>query len=196
MEKDILILLEEISNHIRLNPAEIDLVKGAFHLQKLKKKEFLIKEGEIIKGLVFVTQGILRSFALGENGMEHVIQFAPSRWWIVDMFSLVKQKPSRLSIEALENSQILQISKPDLDKLYRDIPKLERFFRILAENSLINYQSRLINNLSLTALKRYEHFCEQYPELIQCLAQKYIASYIGVSPEFFSKMMNSIAPKR
>ncbi len=109
--------------------------------------------------------------------------------------SLVKQQPSTLYIDAIDDSEVLWFWKADLDELYHAIPQFERFFRILAENSIITHQNRLISYLSLPAIDRYSGFCEQYPSLIQSLPQKQVASYIGVTPEFLSKMLNSTLKK-
>ena len=130
----------------------------------------------------------MRSFSINDNIVEHVMSFACEGWWISDMYSLLSQKPGNLFIEVLEDAEIIVLSKENQEQLYLEIPKLERFFRILTENSLVANQERLMDNLSLTAEERYEKFCKKYPSLIQKLPQKQIASYIGVTPEFFSKM--------
>jgi CRP-like cAMP-binding protein len=116
------------------------------------------------------------------------MSFACEGWWISDMYSLLSQKPGNLFIEVLEDAEVVILSKENQEKLYLEIPKLERFFRILTENSLVANQERLMDNLSLTAEERFEKFCRKYPTLIQKVPQKHIASYIGVTPEFFSKM--------
>ena len=134
----------------------------------------------------------MRIYSIDKNGFEHILQFAPPGWWIGDIKSIIKQEPASLYIDAVDDSEFIMILKPDLDKLYALLPKFERYFRILAENSLATYQHRLITNLSLTAKERYNNFCQLYPGLIQSLPQKYIASYIGVTPEFLSKMLNQV----
>jgi CRP-like cAMP-binding protein len=192
---DFSLLLNQVFKHITLTEEEQSYFISLLNVKKLKKKQYLNQEGDISKGPAFVTQGILRSYSLDKNGFEHVIQFAPPGWWIGDMYSIVKQKPARLYIDAMENSEIIWLWKSDLEKLYTTIPKFERFFRILTENSVIAYQNRLISSLSLPALERYDQFCRQYPSLIECLPQKQIASYIGVTPEFLSKMLSSTSPK-
>lgn len=106
--------------------------------------------------------------------------------------AIINQQPGILSIDAIDDSDILLVLKTDLDKLYMAVSKLERLFRILAENSLATYQHRLIDNLSLSALERYTNFCQLYPSLIERLPQKQIASYIGVTPEFLSKMLRRV----
>ena len=183
------LLLQNIGKHISLNEEEKEQVVSLFKMKKLKKKQFLLQEGDIQKQAAFVTEGCLRSYSIDKNGFEHVLQFAPPGWWIGDMRSYITQQPGILSIDAIDDSELLLIPKTDLDKLYLAVPKLERLFRILAENSLATYQHRLIDNLSLSAMERYNNFCRLYPSLIECLPQKQIASYIGVTPEFLSKML-------
>jgi len=184
------LLRQHIDRYITLSEQEQDHCSTFFQPLVIKKKHYLLQEGAINKGLTFVTDGILRSYAIDKNGFEHIIQFAPPGWWIGDMGSFTRQEPAKLFIDALEESKLLWLERSDLEHLYKDIPQLERLFRILAENSIITYQNRLISNLSMPAIERYENFCRQYPSLIQCLPQKQVASYIGVTPQFLSKMLS------
>ena len=193
---DIQILLQHISKHISLTSEEETILKSFLHSKKIKKKHFLLQEGEVNKAATFVTAGILRIYSIDKNGFEHILQFAPPGWWIGDMKSMLTQQPATLNIDALEDTEILWISKEDLEKLYTAFPKFERFFRILAENSIASHQQRLVNNLSLSAAERYHNFCQLYPSLIQSLPQKQVASYIGVTPEFLSKMLNNLSEKK
>ena len=190
------LLLQNIGKHISLNEEEKEQVVSFFKLKMLKKKQFLLHEGDIQKQAAFVTAGCLRSYSIDKNGFEHVLQFAPPGWWIGDMRSYINQQPGILSIDAIDDSDILLVLKTDLDKLYLAVPKLERLFRILAENSLATYQHRLIDNLSLSAMERYNNFCRLYPSLIEYLPQKQIASYIGVTPEFLSKMLRQVPDRK
>ncbi len=187
------LLLQHIARHIALTSDESAHFTGLLHHRALKKKQFLYQEGEITKSAAFVISGLLRSYSIDSNGFEHVIQFAPPGWWIGDVGSLIKQTPGILYVDALEDSEVLWLWKADLDSLYIKVPKFERFFRILAENALAAYQTRLVNILSLPAKDRYANFCQLYPSLIGCLPQKQVASYIGVTPEFLSKMLNTRA---
>jgi CRP-like cAMP-binding protein len=186
------IILQNISKHIQLSPDEQAHFIGMLQFKSVKKREMLLQEGDICRYSTFVTQGCLRSYNLDKNGFEHVLAFAPPGWWIADMYSFISQKPGTLYIEALEPTEVLQLSKEDQERLYVDIPKFERFFRIIIENSLVSSQQRVLNNLSLTAQERYQNFCKKYPTLIHSLPRKQIASYIGVTPEFFSKMVKNM----
>jgi CRP-like cAMP-binding protein len=182
------LILDNIAKHISLTSEEEKLFLSKTETRKVKAKTILQNAGKICKDGYFVNSGLLRSFNINDNIVEHVMSFACEGWWISDMYSLLSQKPGNLFIEVLEDAEIVILSKENQEQLYLEIPKLERFFRILTENSLVANQERLMDNLSLTAEERYEKFCKKYPTLIQKLPQKQIASYIGVTPEFFSKM--------
>ena len=185
------LILQNIAKHISLTKEQENYFLSLLKNKKVRKKLFLSQEGDISKGPFFVTKGILRSYTVDKNGFEHILQFAPPGWWMADMYSLITQQPGSLSIDAVEDSDVLLLPKQELDKLYNEIPAFERFFRILAENALVTFQQRLIDNLSLTAKERYANFCKRYPLLIERLPQKQVASYIGVTPEFLSKMLKS-----
>ena len=148
----------------------------------------ILRQGDVCRHSIFVTNGCLRGFTIDANGFEHVLSFAPQDWWIADMYSLLSQKAGNLNIQAMVDTEMLLLSKVNQEKLYLDIPKFERFFRIITEKSLVAHQQRLVDNLSLTAQQRYKKFCTIYPNLINELPQKQIAAYIGVTPEFLSKM--------
>lgn len=182
-------LLENIKKHVTLTAAEEEKLAEACQVKRIKKKQFFLQEGDVQRQLVFVIDGCLRSYSVDENGFEHILQFAPPGWWISDMRSMLEQTPASLNIDAVDESEIIVISKSDLDRLYKEITSLDRFFRILSERSIATHQHRLIDSLSLTAKERYINFCRQYPSLITCLPQKYVASYIGITPEFLSKML-------
>lgn len=186
------LILENIAQHVSLTQQEQELFLSKTEVHHYKAKTILLNSGAICKHSYFVNSGILRSFNINDNIVEHVLSFACQGWWIGDMYSLLSQKPGNLFIEVLEDAEVVLLSKENQETLYREIPKLERFFRILTENSLVANQERLMDNLSLTAEERFEKFCKKYPTLIQKIAQKQIASYLGVTPEFFSKMKSRL----
>ncbi len=189
------LLLDTIARYVTLTPEEQERVVAATEFQSYKAKSILLKEGEICLHSYFVTKGILRSYTIDENGVEHVVSFASPGWWIADMYSYLSQRPGQLYIETNEDSEVILLSKENQERLYDQVPKMERFFRILIENSLVANQQRLIDNLSFTAEARYDKFTKKHPDLIHCLPQKQIASYIGVTPEFFSKMKARLLKK-
>jgi CRP-like cAMP-binding protein len=188
-------ILQNIEKIVFLSEQEKELILSKIEVQQYKAKTVLLHAGEICKHSYFVNSGILRSFNINDNIVEQVLHFACEGWWIGDMFSLISQKPGNLFIEVNEDAEVVILSKENQDELYFKIPKLERFFRILTENSLVAHQERLMDNLSLSAEERFEKFCTKYPTLIQRVPQKQIASHIGVTPEFFSKMKAKMLKK-
>jgi CRP-like cAMP-binding protein len=189
------LILENIAKHVSLTPEEQTLFLSLTETKTYKAKTILLKEAEVCTYSFFVTKGILRSYTIDENGVEHVMSFACPGWWIADMYSYLSQRPGQLYIEVNEDAEVILLSKENQEHLYNTIPKMERFFRILIENSLVANQQRLIDNLSFTAEARYDKFTKKYKELVNCLPQKQIASYIGVTPEFFSKMKARLLKK-
>lgn len=185
---DYSLLLTNFSKHISLTKSEQNYVVSLLEYKKVNAKEFFLKQGETCKHSVFVINGCLRGFTIDNNGVEHVMSFAPADWWIGDLYSLLSQTPGILNIEAMVDSEVVLLSKSNQEKLYIKVPKFERFFRIITENSLVSFQQRLNDNLSLTAQERYLKFCKIYPQLINSIPQKQIAAYIGVTPEFLSKL--------
>ena len=189
------LIIDTITRHIHLSAEEKEHFIALLQPKVYKRKQFILEEGQICKNSIFVIKGCLRGFTVDQSGFEHVLNFAPAGWWIADMYSLLTQKPGILNIEPLEDTEVLLLSKVRQEKLYLEIPQFERFFRIITENSLVAYQQRLIDNLSLTAEERYHNFCKRYPTLINTLPKKQIASYIGVTPEFFSRMQHRMVKK-
>ncbi|MCF6131046.1 Crp/Fnr family transcriptional regulator [Flavobacterium wongokense] len=188
-------IIQNISKHISLTPEEEALFLSKTETRHYKAKTIIQNAGQVCREGYFVNSGLLRSFNINDNIVEHVMSFACEGWWISDMYSLLSQKPGNLFIEVMEDAEVVVLSKVNQDQLYLEIPKLERFFRILIENSLVANQERLMDNLSLTAEERFEKFCKKYPGLIQKVPQKQIASFIGVTPEFFSKMKSRMLRK-
>lgn len=189
------LLIDNIQRYVQLDPNEQELLLSYFKPKKIKKKHFLFQEGEVHKNGCFVLSGCLRCYSIDKNGFEHVIQFGPAGWWVGDMHSALNGTPGILNADAIYDSEMLIIARADQEKVYNEIPKVERYFRILSERSLAAFQQRMIGNLSNTALERYDSFCALYPSLIEILPQKQIASYIGVTPEFLSKMLSSPRPR-
>lgn len=188
-------ILENIAQHVTLTQQEQELFLSKTEIKHYKAKTVLLNAGEICRHSYFVNSGVLRSFNINDNIVEHVLSFACSGWWISDMYSLLSQKPGNLFIQVIEDAEVVLLSKENQDILYKEIPQLERFFRILIENSLVAHQERLMDNLSLTAEERFEKFCKKHLDLIQKVPQKQIASYLGVTPEFFSKMKSKMLRK-
>jgi CRP-like cAMP-binding protein len=180
------LILNNVAKHICLDSRETSRFISLLKEQQVVKKNPVLKEGQTCQYISFVHSGTLRAYYLDKDGRESTVMFAVTDWWITDMFCFINKQPAMLNIEAVEDSQIFQLHKDDLDTLYREIPKFERFFRIMMQNAYIREQLRVIQNLSLSAEERYDNFLNKYPQVSQQVTQKQIASYLGISPEFLS----------
>ena len=190
------LLKHNINKHIALSDREMDDFCSLFQNKTIRKKQFLLREGELCKFEGFVTKGLFRVFHIDNNGFEQVLYFAIENWWITDMDSFTNEKSSHLYIEALEDSEVLLISKKDKEFAYNNIPKIEKLFRVMTQKTHIALQRRMIDNLSKTADQRYVDFIEKYPQLFQRLTNLQIAAYLGISHEFLSKIRKKISSKK
>ena len=190
------ILKLNIVKHITLTEKELTEFCDLFQKKVVKKKTFLLREGELCKFEGFVTKGLFRVYHIDQNGFEQILYFAPENWWITDMDSFTNEIPSKLFIEAIEDSEVLLISKKDKELAYNNIQKIEKLFRVMTQKTHIALQRRMIYNLSKTADQRYIDFIEKYPQLFQRLTNLQIAAYLGISHEFLSKIRKKIAGKK
>ena len=183
-------LISHFEKYLPLDDVEKEALKGRLKERKIKRRQFLLQEGDTCKYFNYIIEGCFKMYGMDKTGKEHNLLFAAEDDWITDLESLHKEKPSRLYIEAIEPSMILQISKGDLWYLYSNYPKFDRNFRVIIEDKYIELQNRLYQTFSLTAQERYEIFLSQYPNLSNRLPNTQIASYLGVTPEFLSKIRN------
>ena len=188
-------ILEEFVKHLPFSDEEAALMETRAVTRKIKRRQTILQEGMVCKHYAFVVKGCFRMYGMDENGGEHNIQFAAENDWITDIGSFYSDKPSKLYIEALEPSTILQIEKLDLYFLFISIPKISRIFKVIIENKYVELQNRVLQNISSTAQQRYLSFLEQYPNLAQRLPNIHIASYLGITPEFLSKLRKELSSK-
>lgn len=189
------LILQNISRHIQLEKTETDFFISLLQTKKLKRKEFLLKQGNICKTENFIVKGCLRTYTIDDNGFEHIVMFGIEDWWVGDLYSFLSQSPATYFIDALEDTEILQITKSDLDKLYERVPKFERFFRLILQNAFIAQQQRINQNLSFTAERRYLDFIAKHPNLEQRLSQKQVSAYLGITPVFLSMLRKKLSQK-
>ncbi|MCI0751390.1 MAG: Crp/Fnr family transcriptional regulator [Flammeovirgaceae bacterium] len=182
------LLFSNISKHIILDEREAAIVQSLFKPRVLRKRQYLLQAGDISRFENFVTKGLLRAYTVDRDGDEHIAMFAMEGWWISDMFSFLTETPATQHIDALEDSEVLHIEKPDLEKLYREVPKFDRFFRILLQNAFVANQQRVIASISETAEEQYLNFIRKYPTLEQRIPHHQIASYLGITPETISRI--------
>src|SRR6516162_3142227 len=183
-------LLEYFDRLLPLDEEEKKLVIERFHPMLYRKRQYVLQEGDICSHLSFVVRGCLRMYQVDEKGVEHIIQFASENYWINDLGSFHGQRPSLLNIDALEDTVVLQINRDDLVSLYLQAPKFNRIFRVLLENNFVRLQERLLQNISSTAEDRYQSFLNIYPHLVNRVSQVHIASFLGMTPEFLSRLRN------
>lgn len=189
------LLFDTISKKITLTEEEKEFCKTLFIPKKLRKKQYLLQEGDVCKYSAFVTKGCLRTYTTSNKGSEHILQFSLEGWWTGDMYSFLTGEPSTNNIEAIEDSELLLIDKSSLDKLYDKVPKFDRFFRLLLENNYIATHRRLLSTMSDTAEERYLSFANAYPQIIQRVPQHMVASYLGLTPETLSRLRQQIAKR-
>ncbi|WEK37804.1 MAG: Crp/Fnr family transcriptional regulator [Candidatus Pseudobacter hemicellulosilyticus] len=186
---------QAIAKYVQLGKEELQLFHGLLKLKKVKKKSYLLQEGDVCTTESFVLKGCIRTYYLDKEGLETIISFAVEGWWVSDLTSFTDQVPSNMFIEALEDCELLQIDYASKMQLFEKIPKLERYFRLLVQRSLSVFQQRLYATVSQTAEERYLHFLDRYPQIVQRVPQHQIARYIGVSPEFLSKIRSGLLKK-
>jgi CRP-like cAMP-binding protein len=190
------LLFKKFEERIQLTEAEKELSKSFFIPKKLRKKQYLLQEGDVCKYVAFVEKGMLRSYTIDDKGGEHIIQFAFEGWWISDQYSFLTGEPSIYNIDALEDSELLLLTQSAEEQMLAKIPQLERFFRILLQNSLIAAQRRLVSSLSRTAEEKYTDLIQSCPTIPQRVPQHMMASYLGITPETLSRIRKQMALRR
>ncbi len=184
-------IIRHFDKYLPLDDREKEALTSRLVQRQIKRKQYILQEGDICKYFTYVVEGCFKMYGVDNSGAEHNLTFAAEDDWITDIYSLHKEKPSKLFIEAIEPCTILQLSKGDLWYLYTNYPKFDRNFRVIIEDKYIELQNRLLQTFSATAYERYESFIEQYPNLANRLPNTQIASYLGITPEFLSKIRNS-----
>ena len=184
-------LKESLEEHVTLTDEQWDLCKNSFRPKRMLKRQFLLQEGDVCRELAFVEKGALYSFSVDSKGNQHVIRFAFEGWWMANLQSFFTQKPTRLNIEVLENSELLMLDKKNHELLIKKVPPYERYFRIIVQNAYVALQQRVENALGLTAEEKYERLLEQNPEFLNRVPLTLVASFLGVSPETLSRVRGS-----
>src|SRR5690554_583257 len=189
-------LSKSIAQVVTLTEEDLDYCRRRFLPKKLRKRQYLLQEGDECKYTIFVEKGLLRSYTVDEKGSEHILQFAFEGWWMADLYSFLTKEPSIYNIDALEDCELLMITQPSWDTLLDHIPSMERYFRILIQNNLIATQRRLMGSMSETAEEKYVKLLQTFPEFIQRVPQHMIASYLGITRETLSRTRGQIASRK
>lgn len=184
---------KNVSRNSEFTPSEIDHFNAILHYKEVPKKTLLLQEGEICNFEAYILKGCIRKYYINENGFEVIVQFAVEDWWVSDISSFHEQKPSKLFIETLEDCELLLLTPETKEELLKKVPKFERIFRLLVQRNLSSMQDRLIDTIAKTAQEKWLEFIKLYPTIPQRVAQHYIASYLGISAEFLSKIRTKLA---
>jgi CRP-like cAMP-binding protein len=186
------LFFRKLREKVDFSDDELALIKTYATPKKLRKKQYLLQEGDVCKFAAFVAKGVMRAYTVDEKGTEHIIQFAPEGWTIADLYSFLTSEPATYNIDALEDAELLLISKPAQDELLKKIPRYETYIRLQLTGAYIAMQRRLTSIISLPLEERYANLTAQYPDIVQRVPQHMIASYMGLTPETLSRVRKKI----
>lgn len=190
------LLFRNFSRYVSLTETEKEIVQTVFAHKKFRKRQYILQEGQISRYENFVTKGLTRTYEVDEKGQEHVVLFGPEDWWVGDLYSFLSETPTACNIDCLEDTEVLQMSKSGQEYLFQEVPKLERFFRILVQNAYVAAMGRISSSLKKSSSERYEEFIRKYPHIDQRVPNHQIASYLGVTPQSLSRIRNQNITKK
>jgi CRP-like cAMP-binding protein len=180
---------------ISLTSEEQECIKSLFTYRKFRKNQYLLQQGDVARLETFVIKGLTRTYELGEQGQEHVLYFGPEDWWVGDMYSFLSGTPSQYNIDCLEETEVLQITKPNLEALYDKVPAYNKYFRMLLQNAFISNMQRISATMSKSALERYQEFQLRYPQIESRVPNHQIASFLGITPQSLSRIRRQNASR-
>ncbi len=186
-------LIKSIQDKVPATEQELQLCKHYFTPKKIRRKQFLLQEGDVCNRMAFVEKGSLYSYSTDAKGNQRVIQFAFEGWWISDLYSFFTKEPSSLNIEALEDSELLLLDHEQHEYLLKNVPQYETYTRMILQNAYVALQRRIEGTIGLTAEEKYSRFLNQYPTCLNRVPQHLIASYLGITPETLSRIRKQMA---
>lgn len=181
-------LIEYIRRYIKISEREGIVFQSYLTEKKINKKEFLLTEGKVCKSRFFIIKGCVRMYYIDRKLNEQIIHFGIDNWWITDYQSLINETPSKMYIQATEDTEYLELPEFKFDRLCADLPETERFFRKIMEKTFIAIQRRMEYTFSLSGEELFNHFVSGNPDFVQRVPLYMIASYLGMTPEFVSKI--------
>jgi CRP-like cAMP-binding protein len=190
------VLLSQIEEKVSLTDQDKEAIKPFFVSKKLRRRQYLLQEGDVCKHLAFIAKGLLRSYNVDEKGNEHINVFGWEGWWLSDFQSFLSGVPAVFNIDAIEDSELMMISLADYNALTLKVPIMDRYFRILYQNSLVTKERRLMSASTHTAEEKYVQLAESNPHLIERIPQNLIASYLGFAPETLSRIKKNLAYRK
>ena len=188
-----LLIKNILERNIHLTSEEIKILQSKFTHKHFRKHQYILQQGELSRFENFIVTGLTRTYEVDEKGQEHILQFGMEDWWIGDMYSFLSGKPSAFNIDCLEDTEVLRITKPNLELLYSEVPKMNQYFRLLLEKALIATNQRIIASLRKTAAERYLEFLEKYPRIDQRVSNHQIASFLGITPQSLSRVRRDLS---
>lgn len=189
------LLAQSVKERVSISAADFEFCKTLFIPKKLRKRQYLLQDGDVSRYTAFVEKGMLRTYTIDEKGNEPILQFSPEGWWVADLYSFLTDEPSQYNIEAMEDCELLLITRASWEVLFEKVPVFERYFRILLQNNLIATQRRLMASLTETAEEKYLKFINNYPGCVQRMPQHMIASYLGITRETLSRVRSQLATR-
>ncbi len=182
----------ESKSNLSLNDNEKQLIQAAFKLKHLKKRQYLLQEGDICKYMAFIVKGAGKMYSVNTNGDEHIIRFAIESWWLGDYESYNLQTASLYNIEMTEDSDVLLITHDQIKNLAKAVPAVDLMIKEIDKKGAIATQKRIHSAISRNAEERYDALSKSYPEFIKRFPQSMIASYLGISPETLSRIKKNL----
>ncbi len=186
------VFFEYLKRYIHLTEKEEAFINSKLRYRTYLKRQYIVQAGDVCKYQTYIVAGKVRTFCLDDDGNEHIISFGIENWWVGDLKSFISQTPAEADVQCLSKTEVIQISHVDLEELYKEVPKMERLFRLIIQNAYVNSQKRILRNYSLSAKERYLLFQEEYPQIVQRVPQYMIASYLGITKEFLSTIRSQI----
>ncbi|MCF2516048.1 Crp/Fnr family transcriptional regulator [Dyadobacter sp. CY351] len=190
------VLFQHIQEKVSLSDLDKEAIKTFFIPKKLRKRQYLLQEGDVCKHLTFIAKGLLRTYNVDDKGDEHMSVFGWEGWWLSDFNSFLSGEQAVFNIDAIEDSELLLISRENYEALTLTVPVMDRYFRILYQNSIVTKERRLMSSITHSAEEKYVKLAESNPKMIERVPQNLIASYLGIAPETLSRIKKSLAMKK
>ncbi len=189
------LFFQNFNSKVPLTADEEAVIKNYLTPKKLRKKQYLLQDGDVCKNIAFIEKGALKSYSVDDNGNEHIIQFGLEGWIIADLYSFLTGEPATYNIDAIEDAELVLISKAAHEELLEKVPKYETFTRLNITGAYLAMQKRLTSIISSPVEERYSTFTALYPNIVQRVPQHMIASYMGLTPETLSRIRRRILTK-
>ncbi|WCO00488.1 Crp/Fnr family transcriptional regulator [Psychroserpens ponticola] len=191
MEEKSQYFINFINNYVALSEEDKEIILSKVSIRKYLKGQYVVQQGDVCRNSGFIISGCSRTFYVDDNGEEHIVMFSIENWWASEIGSFVSQKPSDYNVQCIEDTELIQLSFEDQEDLFKAVPKLERFFRLILEQAFVASQKRIVSTFSLSAKDQYIQFTKLYPEIEKRIPQYMVASYLGITKEFLSKIKNT-----